>query len=129
MDGRPVALEQAYTIEIDQFGPAEVEKAIADLERFTALLREYPEEATSVLNDVIAGRQEVANRGARRIGLTEEAFRESGGGFVWAVAIIFAGAAILTAAAFSHPQSPHPPHTEPPDAGPPVPEGEHPPPH
>jgi hypothetical protein len=119
VDGVPVSREQAFTFELDQFSPADLKKAIADSERLALLLQEQPDEMTAILNDALAGRVEVATQNARRIGLTEEAFQESGGGLVLWCGIVVVGVLFFGLAAFTAPGSvaPQPDAGTPSDAG------------
>jgi hypothetical protein len=122
VDGLPVRTEQSFRVELDAFGPGEMQKAIADAERLTALLREHPEEMTEIVNDALTGRVEVAAQNARKIGLTEEAFQASGGGVFWFAIAIAAGFIVTAATLSGGTPHPHPPPSgPPPDAGPPTP--------
>ena len=101
-DGLPVNYQQSFAIEVDRFGPEELNKALADFEKLTSLLREYPQEMTAIVNDVLVGRTEGAMQSASRIGLSETAFQERGGGLLWAAMIGLAAGAIFVAAATQH---------------------------
>jgi hypothetical protein len=102
-DGLPVSYQPAFAIEVGRFGPAELEKALADSEMITSLLREHPKEMVTIVNDVRVGRIEAASRLALTIGLTEEAFQQKGGGLLWWLVIAFVGGMILAAAATTAP--------------------------
>lgn len=55
LDGLPVSSSQSFTVELGPFGPTEVKKALADSEMITSLLREYPTEMASIVNDTMGG--------------------------------------------------------------------------
>ncbi|MEQ1544622.1 hypothetical protein [Methyloglobulus sp.] len=100
LDGLSVSLDQSFTVEFSPFGPMEVKKALTDSEMITSLLREYPTEMASIINDTFAGRMEAAKATALKIGLTEEAFQEAGGGMLFWIGIAFCAGVIGTCAAF-----------------------------
>ena len=99
-DSLPHSYQPSFAIEMSQFGPAEIRKALADSEMITTLMREHPEEMTAMVNHVLAGEMQAAKKLAEQIGLTEEAFQKQGGGILFWIAIAFVGGAILTCAAF-----------------------------
>ncbi len=103
IDGLPTNYQQSFAIEIDQLGPEELKKALADSEMITSLLREHPNEMRAIVNDVLMGRTEAARQSALRIGLTEEAFQERGGGVLFWCGIVVAGIMIYAAAATQRP--------------------------
>ena len=103
IDGLPTNYQQSFAIEIGQLGPEELKKALADSEMVTSLLREHPNEMMAIVNDVLMGRTEAARQSAVRIGLTEEAFRERGGGLLFWCGIIICGIMIYGAAATQRP--------------------------
>jgi hypothetical protein len=91
--------QEAVAFEIGKFGPAEMELVIHDSEVMTSLLRNHTTEMTEIVNNVLTGRTEEAVRLASRIGLTEEAFHQRGGGPIFLVAIAFCAGVIFAAAA------------------------------
>jgi hypothetical protein len=101
LDGMPVSYQQSFAIEMGRIGPEEMKKALADSENITSLLRQYPKEMSAIVNDILAGRIESAKASASRIGLTEEAFQEKGGGMLFWIGIAFCAGAIFAAAAFN----------------------------
>jgi hypothetical protein len=101
VDGLPLSYDQSYAIEVGPFGPKEIRKALADSEMITSLLRAYPKEMASIINDTLAGRTDAARESAFRIGFTEEAFQENGGGLLFWLGIALFGGFIFAAAAFS----------------------------
>ncbi len=104
IDGLPTSYQQSFAIELDRLGPEELNKALADSEMITSLLREHPDEMMAILNDAMRGRTEAARQSALRIGLTEEAFKENRGGLIFWCGIIVAGIMIYSAAATTPPQ-------------------------
>jgi len=100
LDGLPVTHDHSFTIEFGPFGPKELKKALADSEMVTSLLREYPTEMASIINDTLAGRIGTAKATALKIGLTEKAFQEQGGGILFWLGIAFCVGVIGTCAAF-----------------------------
>jgi len=116
IEGVPARWEQTFAIDIENFGPEEIRKALADSEYVTSLLRDHPEEMRLIFNEALGGRIGNANREAAKIGLTEDAFRTAGGGWLFWAGIAVAGAIILAYAAFSESGSADP-VTVPADAG------------
>lgn len=100
LDGLPVSFDQSFTIEFGSFGPMQVKKALTDSEMIISLLREYPTEMASIINDTLAGRMEAAKATALKIGMTEEAFQEAGGGLLFWIGIAICVGVIGTCAAF-----------------------------
>jgi hypothetical protein len=103
VDGLPLYYQPSFAIDVGPFGSAEVQKALADSQIISALLREHPEEMAAIVNAMLAGRTDVARQAAFRIGLTEAAFQQQGGGMLWWLAIAFVGGAIFGLAATSAP--------------------------
>ena len=102
IDGLTLDYQESFALGVGQFGPEEMKKALADAEIIASLLREHPEEMASISNAVLAGRTEDARKLAVKIGLTEEAFQENGGGMLFWIGIAFCAGVILTSAALSH---------------------------
>jgi hypothetical protein len=100
MEGLPVSYQPSFSFEVSQFGPAEIQKALADSERITLLLREHPKEMAAIVNHVLAGETHAAAELAMKIGFTEDAFRENGGGILFWCAIAAVGTCIFLCAAF-----------------------------
>jgi len=100
VDGLPITYHPSYSVEIGQFGPAEVKKALADSEMITALLRKHPKEMSQIVNYVLAGKMEEAKNIALKIGLTEEAFQENGGGMLFWFGIMVVGGVIFVCVSF-----------------------------
>lgn len=100
MEGLPLSYQPSFAFEVGRFGPAEVRKALADSEMITSLLREHPKEMAAIVNHVLAGEMQAAKELALKIGMTEEAFKENGGGPLFWAAIAFCGGAIWACAAF-----------------------------
>ncbi len=98
-DGFPINYGSSFALELGQFGPAELKKALTDSEMLTSLLRNHPDEMSGILNDVLAGRTEMARQRASTIGLSEEAFQQQGGGFWMAIGIAVCAGIIFAAAA------------------------------
>jgi hypothetical protein len=104
-EGFPVSHQDALTIDLARvgpIGPAEMATIIADGEIILSHLREHPQEMTAIFNHIAAGRREEAMEMAKRIGFTEEVFKQKSGGF-WFY-IIFVGTIIVANAAFAHPK-------------------------
>jgi len=103
LDGLPLGFGEALTLEYGAYGPSEIKKALADTEIVASLLRKYPDEMAGMINDALAGRHESAKAVARKIGFSEEAFKEQEGGYLFCAGIILFGAFILGYAAFHEP--------------------------
>ncbi len=99
-----MTLDRSFTVEFGSFGPAEIKKALADLEMTASLLRQYPTEMASLINDTFAGRIEAAKATALRIGFTEEAFQRKGGGLLFVVGIAACATVIFFCVSFGCPQ-------------------------
>lgn len=110
LDNVPVSSRQTFTIEVESFGMEHIKKALADSEALTHMLRDHPEEMAAIVNDTFAGRTDSAKANAAKIGLSEEAFQNLGGGFIWCLMIGIAAGAIFVAAACTDPHH----HTAPP---------------
>jgi hypothetical protein len=100
VDGLPISYHPSFSVEVGQFGPVELKKALADAEMITSLLRKHPKEMSQVVNHVMAGKMEDARKMALKIGLTEEAFQQNGGGMLFWFMIMVAGGVIFGCAAF-----------------------------
>ena len=64
---------------------------------------------TAIVNDFLAGRTDRARHAAVRLGLTEEAFQQQGGGLLWWCVIALVGGMILGCAAFNYRGGKRPP--------------------
>jgi len=61
---------------------------LTDQELLGEMLHEYPNEAAAIYEDVLAGRLTSARRRASSIGLTEDAFQKTSGGWIIIVVVV-----------------------------------------
>ena len=101
-DGMPARYREFVELQVGRLGPREMKKAQVDAEMMALLFRKHPKEITAMANHLMAGRTVAARKIASTIGLTEEAFQESGGG-IWWYLIYFVGVVILVYAATHKP--------------------------
>ncbi|MFN0138888.1 MAG: hypothetical protein ACKVQW_02220 [Pyrinomonadaceae bacterium] len=115
LDSLPVNTQQTFSIEVENFGLEHIKKALVDSEALTKMLQDHPNEMVAIVNDTFAGRSESAKSNAAKIGLSEEAFQNLGGGWVWCLMIGICAGAIFVLAATDDSQHHHNPPPPPPE--------------
>ena len=99
-EGYAVGRSESITIDIpedDVVSPEQMKIALKDAELMLGLLRDRPDEMRSLYNDVVAGRSDAVKETSARIGLSESAFREKGGGmwpYILGVGVVIMGCVI-----------------------------------
>jgi hypothetical protein len=88
-DGMVRFSEYSRQLDVPQrFKREHIQRAQKDCEILGEILRDKPDEAQSLLDDVLAGKIADAKKRAKELGLSEDNFISKGGGIFWIIVIV-----------------------------------------